>query len=126
MMADQPQRHDLAREHADLAGVATGAAPGAGMGAGAGECGSEHGLRGRTREPGAPRGTSPDRNTRFVETTRGILSYAQLAPMLGDRVLACEEAIVTGKAGPGSNCGPKRPNLEPRAVRSFPIAVGIR
>ena len=56
-----------------------------------------------------PRSVSPSRiclgekkakaancNTRFVETIRGILSYAELAPLLGERVLACEEAIVTG------------------------------
>lgn len=39
---------------------------------------------------------SPDRNTRFVESSRGILTYAQLAPLLAERVLVCEEAIVTG------------------------------
>lgn len=66
------------------------------MDTGAGERGGEHGLRGRTGEPGTAGGTPPDRNTRYVETTRGILSYAQLAPLLGERVLACEEAIVTG------------------------------
>lgn len=37
---------------------------------------------------------SPDRNTRFVESSRGILSYSQLAPLLAERVLVCEEAIV--------------------------------
>lgn len=66
------------------------------MGAGDGERGGEHGLRGRTGEPGTPKGTPPDRNTRFVETRRGILSYVEIAPLLGERVLACEEAIVTG------------------------------
>lgn len=66
------------------------------MDPGAGERGGEHGLRGRTGEPGTSGGTPPDRNTRFVETSRGILSYAQPAPLLGERVLACEEAIVTG------------------------------
>ena len=39
---------------------------------------------------------SPDRNTRFVESSRGILSYTQLAPLLAERVLVCEEAIVAG------------------------------
>lgn len=39
---------------------------------------------------------SPDRNTRFVESSRGILSYKQLAPLLAERVLVCEEAIVAG------------------------------
>jgi CRISPR-associated endonuclease/helicase Cas3 len=67
------------------------------MGPGPGERGGEHGLRGRTGEPAASGGTPPpDRNTRFLETRLGILSYAQLAPLLGDRVLACEEEIVTG------------------------------
>lgn len=39
---------------------------------------------------------SPDRNTRFVESSRGILTYTQLAPHLAERVLVCEEAIVAG------------------------------
>ena len=87
---------DLAGQHPALAGASTGITPGSGVDTGAGERGGEHGLRGRTGEPGTAGGTSPDRNTRFVETCRGILSYAQLAPLLGERVLACEEAIVTG------------------------------
>ena len=66
------------------------------MDPGAGERGGEHGLRGRTGEPGTSGGTPPDRNTRFVEASLGILSYAELAPLPGERVLACEEAIVTG------------------------------
>ena len=95
-MDNQPSTRELARDHAAVAGAPAGAAPGPGVGAGAGERGGEHGLRGRTGEPGTPGGTPPDRNTRFVETSRGILSYAELAPLLGERVLACEEAIVTG------------------------------
>jgi CRISPR-associated endonuclease/helicase Cas3 len=89
-MDDQLSRSELARRHAVVAGAPVGAAPGTGTGTG------ERGLRGRTGEPGTPRGTPPDRNTRFGETRRGILSYAELAPLLGERVLACEEAIVTG------------------------------
>jgi len=98
-MDDQIPRRELACEHAVVAGAPVGAAPGAGVGTGAGERSREHGLRGRTGEPGTPGGTPPDRNTRFVETRRGILSYAELAPLLGERVLACEEAIVTGAFG---------------------------
>lgn len=95
--APQTPHDELAHEHAGVAGAPAGDAPGAGLGAGSGERGGEHGLRGRTGEPGAVGGTSPpDRNTRFVETSRGILSYAQLAPLLAERVLSCEEAIVTG------------------------------
>jgi CRISPR-associated endonuclease/helicase Cas3 len=37
--------------------------------------------------------TQPPHATRFVETTRGILSYAQLAPLLAERVLRALEDI---------------------------------
>lgn len=37
--------------------------------------------------------TQPPHATRFVETTRGILSYAQLAPLLAERVLRVQEDI---------------------------------
>ena len=37
--------------------------------------------------------TQPPHATRFVETTRGILSYAQLAPLLAERVLRIQEDI---------------------------------
>lgn len=95
-MPDQPLPHGLARELAAVAGATAGATPDAGMGPSAGECGGEHDLRGRTGEPGTPGGTPSNRKTRLVETSRGILSDAELAPFLGERVLACKEAIVTG------------------------------
>jgi CRISPR-associated endonuclease/helicase Cas3 len=37
--------------------------------------------------------TQPPDATRFIETTRGILSYAQLAPLLAERVLRIQEDI---------------------------------
>jgi CRISPR-associated endonuclease/helicase Cas3 len=37
--------------------------------------------------------TSPGHATRTVETTRGLLTYAQLAPLLAERVLAVEQRI---------------------------------
>jgi hypothetical protein len=37
----------------------------------------------------AGKDSSPDRNTRFVESSRGILTYTQLAPLIAERVLAC-------------------------------------
>lgn len=43
---------ELAQKHANVAGAPSGDASGPGMGAGADECGSEHGLRRRTGEPG--------------------------------------------------------------------------
>lgn len=40
--------------------------------------------------------TPPDGATRFIETTRGVLSYSQLAPLLAERVLGVERAIAAG------------------------------
>ena len=37
--------------------------------------------------------TQPPNATRFVETTRGILSYRQLAPLLAERVLRVQEDL---------------------------------
>jgi CRISPR-associated endonuclease/helicase Cas3 len=56
--------------------------------------GAEHGLRGRTGAGSDhPRDTRPDHATRFLETTRGILSYAALAPLLAERVTVAEAAL---------------------------------
>ena len=41
----------------------------------------------------AENSTRPPHATRFVETTQGILSYAQLAPLLAERVLNVQEDI---------------------------------
>ena len=40
--------------------------------------------------------TQPPHATRFVETTRGILSYSQLAPLLAERVLTVQADIEDG------------------------------
>ncbi len=37
--------------------------------------------------------TRPPHATRFIETTRGILSYSQLAPLLAERVLKIQQDI---------------------------------
>lgn len=37
--------------------------------------------------------TSPPHATRFIETTRGVLSYSQLAPLLAERVLKVQQDI---------------------------------
>ena len=39
--------------------------------------------------------TPPSGATRFIDTTRGVLSYAQLAPLLAERVLGVERAIAS-------------------------------
>lgn len=40
--------------------------------------------------------TPPKGATRFIETSRGVLSYSQLAPLLAERVLSAERAIGCG------------------------------
>ena len=77
-----------------MEGPATGAQNAAPLGSHSLECCAEHGLRGGAGgHPDDPRDTRPDRATRFVETTLGVLSYTQLAPLLGERVTRLEESI---------------------------------
>lgn len=40
--------------------------------------------------------TPPGGATRYIETTRGLLTYSQLAPLLAERVLRAEHAIASG------------------------------
>lgn len=57
-------------------------------------CGPEYGLRAGAGGDAPPaRDTRPDRATRFLETTRGILSYSEVAPLLAERVLRAEAAL---------------------------------
>lgn len=57
-------------------------------------CGPEHGVRAGAGGAAPPaRDTRPDRATRFIETTRGILAYSELAPLLAERVLRVEAAL---------------------------------
>lgn len=57
-------------------------------------CGPEHGLRAGASGTAPPaRNTRPDRPTRFLETTRGILAYSEIAPLLAERVLRVEAAL---------------------------------
>lgn len=44
--------------------------------------------------------TPPQGSTRFVETTRGILSFQQLAPLLAERALQIQEDIEEGCFAP--------------------------
>jgi CRISPR-associated endonuclease/helicase Cas3 len=56
--------------------------------------GPEHGIReGAGGDQPPSRDTRPDRATRFIETTLGILSYSELAPLLAERVLRVEARI---------------------------------
>ena len=44
--------------------------------------------------------TPPQGSTRFVETTRGVLSFQQLAPLLAERALQIQEDIEEGRFAP--------------------------
>lgn len=67
------------------------------VGAGSPERRAEHGLRGRTSRDAFVGGTtSPPDSARHLETTRGILTYRELAPLLAQRVGDVEAQIVSG------------------------------
>jgi len=85
---------DLHRDHPPVEGSAAGAQAAASMGGHSPECRSEHGVRAGAGGGGRDaRDTRPDRATRFIETTQGILSYQELAPILGESVTRLEAAI---------------------------------
>lgn len=90
--------HELEGEHHPLAQPAAGGETAPQLGGDPDGCGTEHGLRGGTGAGGEDsRDTRPDHATRFIETTQGVLSYAELAPLLADRVTQVESAILAGE-----------------------------
>lgn len=91
-MQDEPHRTDSPVE-----GPAAGAQATTPLGCDSPKCGPQHGVRTGTGELGDDsRDTRPDRTTRYIETTRGILSYSELAPLLAERVTQLEQAVQTG------------------------------
>lgn len=86
--------YDLDRDHPPVAPTPGGgetSPPVAGHSPG---CGPEHGVRAGAGGDSPPaRDTRPDRATRFIETTRGVLAYSELAPLLAERVLRLETAL---------------------------------
>ena len=85
---------ELPRNHPPMEGPAAGAQAAAPLGGDPAERSPEHGLRaGAGGHRDDSRDTRPDRATRFVETTLGVLSYTELAPLLGQRVTRLEEAV---------------------------------
>ena len=57
-------------------------------------CRPEHGLRTGAGGIGeAPESAGPDRTTRYLDTTKGILSYSELAPLLAEQVVRLETRI---------------------------------
>ena len=45
----------------------------------------------------APETTPPSGATRYIQTTRGLLTYSQLAPLLAERVLKVRQKIADGE-----------------------------
>ncbi len=88
--------HELEGQHRPLAQPDAGGEAAPSLGGDPTGGGAEHGLRGRTSGGGDdPRDTRPDRATRFVETTQGILTYTELAPLLAERVTVVEAGIAS-------------------------------
>lgn len=88
---------ELDPEHRPLAPPPGGGQAPPPLGRDPGGRGGEHGVRGGAGAGGDhPRDTRPDRATRFVETSRGVLSYAELAPLLAERVALAEAALYSG------------------------------
>lgn len=88
---------DLDREHRKVEAASRGRETSSPLEVDSSRCGSEHGLRERASGDEPPsRDTRPDRATRFIETTRGILSYSEIAPLLAEQVLVVESRIYRG------------------------------
>ncbi len=95
----QNTQHELARSHQALAQPAAGGAAATGIGESAAQGGAQHGLRGRAGGSGdaGSRTQPPQAATRYVDTTLGILSYAELAPHLARRVEQTQFSIRQGE-----------------------------
>ncbi|MGH8147330.1 MAG: type I-G CRISPR-associated helicase/endonuclease Cas3g [Rhodanobacteraceae bacterium] len=91
--------HGLDHGHQALAQPATTRTAAAAAGKLAAQSGEEHGLRGRTGGSGdaGSRTRPPHAATRYLDTSLGILSYAELAPPLARRVEAVQNAVREGE-----------------------------
>jgi len=88
---------DLDRKHREMETTSSRRETSSPLEGDSSRCGPEHGLRERASGDEPPsRDTRPDRATRFIETTRGILSYSEIAPLLAEQVLVVESRIYRG------------------------------
>lgn len=90
--------HGLDRSHQPLAQPAVGGATAPPLGEPATQGGAQHGLRRRAggSDHAGSRTQTPHAATRHLDTTLGILSYAELAPHLARRVEAIQNTIREG------------------------------
>lgn len=99
LLEEQNAGHGLETSHRSLEAAAAGGKGPQALAAHSAQRGPEHGLRGRAGESGAAgSATRPPVNaTRYLETARGRLSYAELAPLLAAKVLKVEQDIERGR-----------------------------
>lgn len=91
--------HELDRSHQALAQSVAGGTAATRAGEPAAQGGAQHGFRGRAGRSGdtGSRTQPPHAATRYLDTTLGILSYAELAPHLASRVEQTQYAIRQGE-----------------------------
>jgi len=99
LLEEQNARHGLEASHRSLEEACAGGKGPAALATHPAQRGAEHGLRGRAGEPGDSGSAArpPAHATRYLETTHGRLSYAELAPLLAARVLEVEQDIEHGR-----------------------------
>lgn len=99
LLEEQNARHGLEASHRSLEEACAGGKGPAALATHPAQRGAEHGLRGRAGEPGDSGSAArpPAHATRYLETTSGRLSYAELAPLLAARVLEVEQDIEHGR-----------------------------
>lgn len=92
-------KHELDRSHTPLAQAPAGGTTADSSHPPAAQGGAEHGVRGRTGgSADAGAGTRPPHAaTRYLTTTLGVLSYAELAPHLANRVEGLQKTIDDGE-----------------------------
>lgn len=89
--------HDLATNRDPLAQPFLAGEATPPLGIHPGPSSTEHGLRKRTSGRGSSsRQTRPAHATRYLETTRGTLSYTELAPLLAEQVQLLEADLSAG------------------------------
>lgn len=91
--------HELDRSHTPLAEAPGGGTTPSPVVAPAAQGGAQHGVRGGGGGPADAGATShpPHAATRYLNTSLGVLSYAELAPHLATRVAALQTAIAEGE-----------------------------
>lgn len=91
--------HEPKQLDSEVAGAEPGGTASDSAGADSPESGAQHGVRGRAGDRGLGGSSTepPEYTTRYIETSKGILSYQDLAPLLADCVAMVEDRIALGE-----------------------------